>query len=290
MSKIAIVTDSNSGIPQAQAEELGIFVIPMPFTIDEKEYFEGITLTVDAFYEMLKNDRDISTSQPSPEAVTALWDELLKKGYEEIVHIPMSSGLSGTCQTAIMLAEDYEGKVKVVNNQRISVTQKESVYDAIRMVRAGYSASQIHEVLEREKMEASIYITVDTLKYLKKGGRVTPAAAALGNLLKIKPVLQIHGEKLDAFAKARTMKQAKALMLDVMKQDFHNLFHDNENQDMMLYVVYSDNCAAAEEYREEVAAQFPGVEIELYPLSLSVSCHIGPGALALACAKKATVE
>lgn len=286
MSKIAIVTDSNSGINQALAEELGIFVIPMPFMIDEVEYFEGVSLSVEEFYQMLKNDRTISTSQPSPEEVLNLWEKLLGEGYDEIVQIPMSSGLSSSCQTAIMLSDDYDGKVQVVNNQRISVTQKQSVLDAIKLAQDGKSAAEIKEILETEKLEASIYITVDTLTYLKRGGRITPAAAALGTLLKIKPVLQIQGDKLDAFAKARTMKQAKSMMTEAMKKDFHERFNDNTDGELMLYVVHSDSPEAANEYKEELAEVFPGMDIEIAQLSLSVACHIGPGALALACAKK----
>ena len=207
MSKIAIVSDSNSGITQAQAKELGITILPMPFFVKEKTLYEDIDLTQDEFYQMLSEDADISTSMPLVGNVTDTWDELLKT-YDEIVHIPMSSGLSGSCETAMMLAQDYEDKVQVVNNQRISVTQRQSVLDAMALAEQGKSAAEIKEILERDKFESSIYIMVDTLYYLKKGGRITPAAATLGTLLKLKPVLQIQGEKLDAFAKARTVKQA----------------------------------------------------------------------------------
>ena len=200
--KVAIVTDSNSGITQAEAKELGIFVLPMPFMIDGRDYYEDINLTQREFYEKLKDGSDISTSQPSPESVTGLWDKVLES-YDALVHIPMSSGLSGSCQTAVMLSEDYEGKVEVVNNQRISVTQRQSVMDVRELADAGRSAAEIRKYLEDTKFDSSIYIMLDTLKYLKKGGRITPAAAALGTLLKLKPVLQIQGEKLDAFSKAR---------------------------------------------------------------------------------------
>ncbi len=287
MNKIAVITDSNSGITQQQAEELGVFVLPMPFMIDGEEYFEGINLSVEEFFEKLKSDREISTSQPTPESVMSLWDKLLKDGYDEIVHIPMSSGLSSSCQTAIVLADDYDGKVQVVNNQRISVTQRQSVLDAVHLAEAGKSAAEIKEILEREKLEASIYIMLDTLTYLKRGGRITPAAAALGNLLRLKPVLQIQGEKLDAFAKARTVKQAKAIMIDAMKKDFHERFHDNENGDMALEIAHTENLEAANELKKELKEIFPGVDIYVDHLSLSVSCHIGPGSLAIACAKKA---
>ena len=282
--KIAVVTDSNSGITQAKAKEMGVYVLPMPFMIDSKEYFEDINLTIEEFFEKLKGDCNISTSQPSPLSMTDLWDKILEE-YDEIVHIPMSSGLSGACQTAIMLSDDYDGKVQVVNNQRISVTQEQSVRDALELVKAGKSAEEIKEILENRKLESSIYIMLDTLTYLKKGGRITPAAAALGNLLKLKPVLQIQGEKLDAFAKARTIKQAKATMLDAIQKDFKERFNNDEDGDMGLFIAHTQNYDAAVEFREEVLKVFPGKDIEIADLSLSVSCHIGPGALALACAK-----
>lgn len=285
--KIAIVTDSNSGVTQAQAKELGITVIPMPFMINGETYEEDINLTQEQFYTHLTDGAEISTSQPSPQTVMNQWNELLKE-YDQIVHIPMSSGLSGSCQTAMMLADEdeYEGKVFVVNNQRISVTQRQSVLDAKALAEKGYQASAIKEILEREKFESSIYIMVDTLAYLKKGGRITPAAAALGTLLRLKPVLQIQGEKLDAFAKARTVKQAKSLMIDAMKNDLTNRFHDPEGKNMYLEMAYTHDLEAAEEFKKEVQTAFPGSEIIMNPLSLSVSCHIGPGALAVACSKK----
>ncbi|MBO5523323.1 MAG: DegV family protein, partial [Roseburia sp.] len=225
MSKIAVVSDSNSGITQKEAKELGVTILPMPFFVGEKTLYEDIDLTQEEFYQMLSQDTNISTSMPLVGSVTDTWDELLKT-YDEIVHIPMSSGLSGSCETALMLSQDYDGKVQVVNNQRISVTQRQSVLDAMALAKQGRSAEEIKDILERDKMESSIYIMVDTLYYLKKGGRITPAAAALGTLLKLKPVLQIQGEKLDAFAKARTVKQAKNIMIDAMKNDFENRFRD----------------------------------------------------------------
>ena len=220
--KIAIVTDSNSGITQRQAEQEGIFVVPMPFMINGQTYYEDIDLTQEQFYEKLAEGADISTSQPTPESVTGLWDRLLEE-YDQIVHIPMSSGLSGSCQTAMMLAQDYEGKVFVVNNHRISVTQRQSALDAKRLAEEGKTGEEIAALLYETRYDSSIYITVDTLKYLKKGGRVTPAAAALGTLLRIKPVLTIQGEKLDAFAKARTMKQAKTIMLSALKKTWRSV-------------------------------------------------------------------
>lgn len=285
MSRVAIVTDSNSGITQSQAKELGITVMPMPFFIDNETYYEDIDLTQEDFYQKLTEDASISTSMPLVGNVTDTWDDLLQE-YDEIVHIPMSSGLSGSCETAMMLAQDYDNRVFVVNNQRISVTQRQSVLDAMELAKKGYGAEQIKEILEREKMESSIYIMVDTLYYLKKGGRITPAAAALGTLLKLKPVLQIQGEKLDSFAKARTVKQAKNIMIEAMKNDFNQRFNDPEGKNMHLEMAYSYDLEAAEAFRKEVEAEFPGMEIVMNPLSLSVSCHIGPGALAIASSKK----
>ncbi len=285
MGKIAVISDSNSGISPQEAKELGIYIIPMPFFINGETYYEGENLTQEQFYERLKDGSEISTSMPSVGSLTDLWDELLC-AYDEIVHIPMSSGLSSSCETAMMLANDYEDKVFVVNNQRISVTQRQSVLDAKALADKGRIAAEIKEILEREKLESSIYIMVDTLAYLKKGGRITPAAAALGTLLRLKPVLQIQGDKLDAFAKARTVKQAKTIMLDAMKNDLANRFADAKGQNVHLEMAYTYDLEAAEAFRAEVLAAFPDSEIVLNPLSLSVSCHIGPGALAIACSKK----
>ena len=285
MSNVAIVSDSNSGITQSMAKELGITVMPMPFFVGDKTLYEDIDLSQEEFYQMLSGKTDIHTSMPLVGNVTDTWDELLKE-YDEIVHIPMSSGLSGSCETAIMLSQDYDGKVQVVNNQRISVTQRQSVLDAIALSKQGRSASEIKEILERDKFESSIYIMVDTLYYLKKGGRITPAAAALGTLLKLKPVLQIQGEKLDAFAKARTVKQAKSMMIEAMKNDFANRFKDPAGEHMYLEMAYTHDLEAAENFKKEVQEAFLGMEIRMDPLSLSISCHIGPGALAVACSRK----
>ena len=286
MRKIAIVTDSNSGITQEQGRELGVAVIPMPFFIDEKLFLEGITLSQEEFYQRLSEDADISTSQPTPADVTKVWDELLEE-WDEIVHIPMSSGLSNTCATAMMLAKDYKGKVQVVDNQRISVTQRQAVLDALYLRNHIEEASKIKEILEAEKMESSIYITLETLKYLKKGGRITPAAAAIGTVLNLKPVLQIQGEKLDAYAKVRGKKAAKHAMIKAMKKDFETRFAKYDAEGLMcLQMAYTGNWQEAEEFKAEVQEQFPGYEIHMDPLSLSVSCHIGQGALAVACAKR----
>lgn len=286
MSNIAIVTDSNSGITQAAARELGVHVLPMPFMIGGTTFFEDIDLTQEQFYEKLSSGEDICTSQPSPESVTDLWDSLLKD-YDEIVHIPMSSGLSGSCQSAVMLAEDYEGRVQVVNNQRISVTQRQSCLDAKMLAAKGMSAVQIKEALEADKFNSSIYIMLDTLYYLKKGGRITPAAAAIGTLLKLKPVLQIQGEKLDAFAKARTATQGKNIMINAVRNDMESRFGGAPDPEKhWLSMAYTYDREAGEAFREEVQKQFPGFEIHMDPLSLSVACHIGPGALAVTCSKK----
>ena len=288
MQKIAIVTDSNSGITQQEAKEMGVFVLPMPFLMDEKEYFEDINLTQDGFYEELKEDVVVSTSQPSVESIMELWDEVLKK-FDALIYIPMSSGLSGTCQTAMMVAQNYEGRVKVVDNQRISVTQKNAVQDALEMVQDGKNIEEIYEALMETKLDASIYIMVDTLKYLKKGGRLTPAVAALGTILRIKPVLQIQGEKLDTFAKARTTKQGMGILIEALKEDIEKRFH-GEMESLHIDIAHSQNSDGAAALKKEIQNLYPNKEIMVNPLSLSISCHIGPGALAVAVAKSANYK
>lgn len=282
MNKIAIMTDSNSGITQKEAERLEIRVLPMPFFINDELFYEDITLTQEEFYQRLAEDADISTSQPSPADVMELWEELLEE-YDEVIHIPMSSGLSSSCETAIMLAKEFDGRVHVVDNQRISVTQRQSVMDAIAMRDKGMSADEIVDVLMREKLEASIYITVDTLKYLKKGGRITPAAAAIGTVLNLKPVLQIQGEKLDAFAKVRGIKAAKKTMLDAMEKDIRERFAGSQ---VNLAAAYTCTEEEAGVWKREIEERFPGYELVMDKLSLSVSCHIGPGAIAITCSRK----
>ncbi len=284
MSKIAIVTDSNSGITQARGKELGIYVIPMPFYINEELFLEDISLSQEEFYQKLGEDAEISTSQPSPGDVMDLWEKLLEE-YDEIVHIPMSSGLSSTCENAISLSMEYEGKVQVVDNQRISVTQEQSVFDAMMLRDAGRSAKEIKEILETEKLESTIYITVDTLKYLKKGGRITAAAAALGTVLNLKPVLTIQGEKLDAFAKVRGWKAAKRTMLKAIEKDIEERFKGKE-EDLILGMAYTGNEEDAAVWKAEIQEKFPQYELVSAPLSLSVACHIGPGSLAVTCTKK----
>lgn len=283
--KIAIITDSNSGITQAEAKDLGIIVLPMPFMIGEETFFEDITLTQEEFYEKLEGGTDVVTSQPSPESVMDLWKETLKE-YDEIVHIPMSSGLSGSCQSALMLSEDFDGKVQVVNNQRISVTQRQSAMDAKMLAERDMNAAQIKEFLENDKFNSSIYIMLDTLYYLKKGGRITPAAAAIGTILKLKPVLTIQGDKLDAFAKARTSTQGKSIMINAIRNDMENRFGGASADNIWLEVAYTKDLDAARQFADELLKEFPGFDIVINPLSLSVACHIGPGSLAVACCKK----
>ncbi len=288
MKKTAIITDSNSGITQSQAKSLGIRVVPMPFFVNGDTFYEDISMSQKEFYEYLAQGAEVMTSQPTPETLTTLWDEVLKE-YEEIVYIPMSSSLSSSCGTATVLArdEEYEGKVFVVDNQRISVTQRRSVLDAMELAQKGYRAAEIQEILLREKFESSIYIMVDTLSYLKKGGRVTPAAAAIGTVLRIKPVLQIQGEKLDAYAKVKTLKQAKTTMIKAIRRDLEERFHDSDGENFYIQIAYTEDDTEAIIFKQELEQEFPGKKIDIVdPLSLSVSCHIGPGALAVAIAKK----
>ena len=289
--KIAVVTDSNSGITQAQAKDMGVAVLPMPFMIDGETYYEDITLTREQFYQRLKDNADIATSQPTPDSILKMWDKLLKE-YDQIIHIPMSSGLSGSCSTAMMLAgeDEYEGKVFVVDNRRISVTQYQSVKDAQMLAAMGMDGTQIKKRLEETAADSVIFITVDTLKYLKKGGRITPAAAALGTLLKIKPVLIILGEKLDSFAKARTMKQAKTMMMNAIQKELDGRLHDSECRNCHLAIAHTDNDEAALEFKKEVEERFPNADVYMAPLSLSIACHIGPGSLAVTATRKMEEE
>lgn len=279
--KVAVVTDSNSGITQAQAKELGVKVVPTPFFINGELYLEDISLTREEFFDKLGEDAEISTSQPAPGDLIDTWEALLEE-YDEIVHIPISSSLSSSYDTAMMLSDDYDGRVQVVNNQRVSVLQKSSVLDALQLVEEGKDAKEIKDILEKEKFEACAYLTVDTLKYLKKGGRVTPTAAAIGSVLNIKPVLIVNGEKLDSFAKVRGWKSAKKTMLDILEKDLTEKY---SGQEMRVYVVSTCSEEETESWRQEVAEHFPDYEVKTDYLSLSVSCHIGAGALAVAYAK-----
>lgn len=287
MRKIAVVTDSNAGFTNEEVAALGdLYVIPMPFTIDGEEYFENINLTQQQFYEKLLGEADISTSQPSIGGITELWDKLLEK-YDSLLHIPMSSGLSMSCETAKNFAREYKGRIQVVDNKRISVTQISAVKDALTLIDKGFTAEEAKNRLEAMSYESSIYIMVDTLKYLKKGGRVTPAAAAIGTILKIKPVLQIHGGKLDRFAKAPNQRVACQKMIEAMKKDFATTFKTFvDNGEMELFVAYTNCPDKADAFMEQIKAEIPNVPLTMSkPLSLSVSCHIGSGALAIACSR-----
>lgn len=284
MKKVAVVTDNNAGIRQKEAKELGIFVLPMPFTIDDQTYYEDINLTHEEFFEKQLNGAEIFTSQPVVGNVKELWDQILKD-YDEIVHIPMSSGLSGSCQTAMMLAQEYDNRVFVVDSQRISVTQKYDVIDAKRLADQGKSGQEICDILTENKLNASIYITVNTLDYLKKGGRITPAAALLGGMLKIKPILQIQDEKLDSFAKTRTMARGTKIMKEAIAKDIKERF-DDDYHNVHICVAYTYDEAPALELKKELEELYPGENIICDPLSLSVSCHIGPHSLAIAICKK----
>lgn len=286
MKKTAVVTDSNAGILPEEAEEKRIFMLPMPFMIDGNDYLENVDLTSEMFYQMLKENKSISTSQSAPGNVLSLWDRILEE-YEELVYIPMSSGLSTSCQSALVLAQDYDGKVQVVDNRRISVTQRNAVYDAMALVKEGKSAAEIKEILEKDGDNSSIYIMLDTLYYLKKGGRITPAAAAVGTVLRLKPVLQIQGALLDAFAKARTVNHAKQVMINAIRNDMESRFDGADPENCSLFIAHTNNEEMAMQFKREVEEAFPGFQVDMVdPLSLVVSCHIGPGALALACCKK----
>lgn len=284
--KTAVITDSNSGITQDEAKELGIYVVPMPVLIDGELFYEDLTLSQEQFYGKLKSDASVSTSQPNPLDVGEIWAKALEDN-DAVIYIPMSSGLSETCHTLQHFAEteeQFKGKVYVVDNQRISITQRQSVMDALKMAKEGKTAEEIYKYLMDTKMQSSIYIMVDTLKYLKKGGRLTPAVAAIGTLLKIKPVLQIQGQKLDQYAKVRKLVDAKTTMINAIKKDFETRFKDLVAAGKMtLCVAHTENLEEAKKFKEEIQNEFPNVEFTFVnPLSLSVSCHIGPGALAVA--------
>lgn len=282
-NNIAIITDTNSGITSEQANEWGVTVIPMPFYINNELYFEGISLSHDEFYKFLENNSEVNTSQPSPGDVIKIWDDVLKEK-ESIVYIPMSSSLSGSCETAQMLSQDYEGKVHVVNNRRISVTQLQSVKDAVRLAEKGKSAEEIKSILEERQYQSSIYVTPDDLDYLKRGGRITPAVASVAKVLNIKPVLEIQGQKLDVFKKVRGMKQARRVMKLAVRDDMENRFKDIPS--MKIYAAYTSNKELGMQWKKELEEEFPGYNVELYPLSLSVSCHIGPEALGVGCVEE----
>lgn len=277
MSKIAVVTDTNSGITQEEAKKLGIYLLAMPFIVDEKEYFEGVTCTYEQFFEMLGSGSDVSTSQPSPESLTSLWDEVLKTN-DYIIHIPMSSALSGSCGTAKALAADYNGKVVVVDNKRISISQRQSVIDAQSLIAQGFSAAEVGARLEETAFNSSIYLAVNTLELLKKSGRVTAAGAAVASILGIKPVLQIQGEKLDAFAKARGMANAQKTMLAAAEKDINERF---KGKNIRIDLAYSGDIGPANEWKKIVRKHFGDKTIQMYKLPVSISCHVGAGVCAI---------
>lgn len=279
--KIAILTDTNSGIMSAEAAELGIYVMPMPFFIDGKLYFEGVNLTQEEFFKMQENDAEISTSMPSPADVMDQWDQLLKE-HDQVLYLPMSSGLSSSCATAESLAQDYDGRVLVVDNKRISVPLREAIYNAMELRDKGLCGQEIKRILEADAQNAKVFIAVSTLKYLKKGGRVTPAAALIGTALNIKPVLMIDGGKLDAFAKVRGMKQAEQKMIDAAKAEIERY----DGAECLIRVAYSGDPQQGQQWVERVKAAFPGYEVYGDPLGLSVCCHTGPGAYGITCIKK----
>ena len=283
-NKIAIVTDTNSGITQEEAKVLGIYLIAMPFFINDNTYYEGITLSQEEFFKKLEADENISTSQPSPGTVIELWDNLLKDyDYDYILHIPMSSGLSSSMETARMLSSDYEGKVLVVDNKRISVTFRQSILDALYLIEKGLSAKEIQEILEKEALESIIYVTVDTLKYLEKGGRITPAVAALGSMFNIKPVLLIDGGKLDTYKKVRGLKSAQKAMIEAIKNDIENRF---KGTDYLIQTAYSGDLEQGKKWNETVKQAFPEHDVYNDVLPMSICCHVGPGALGITCVKK----
>lgn len=279
--KIAIATDTNSGITAMEGEKLGVFVLAMPVNLEETIHYEGIDITSEQLYDAMRQHRDVSTSQPSPGQLMELWDGILANGYDEIVYIPMSSGLSGSCQSAALFAQDYDGRVQVVDNHRISVTQKESVISALRLVEQGYDAGQIRDFLEKHAYDASIYITVDSMEYLKKGGRVTPAAATLATVLNLKPVLTIQGDKLDAFAKVRGMKLAESKMIEAIHQDRAERFKDVPESRLLIETAGTlENGELAEHWRQQVQAEFPFAKVSYANLPCSIACHLGMNSVA----------
>lgn len=284
MPKIAVMTDSNSGIMPGDGKYPDIHVLPMPVIIDEKIYYEGIDISHTDFYRMQSSGANITTSQPSPGDVTSMWKELLRT-YDQVVFIPMSSGLSNTCQTAAMLSgdEEFAGRVFVVNNRRISVPQLQSVLDAQILARDGKSGGEIRDILEKEALDASIYIAVDTLEYLKKGGRITPAAAAIGTVLRLKPVLTIQGDKLDSFAKARGMKSAFRTMLGAVKEDISSRFSQLKDDKLLKVGIANTEMESdkLEMFKEEMKNNFLDMELVYSPLTMSIGTHTGPGALGI---------
>ena len=286
---VAIMTDNQYGIFPEEGKKLGVYILRMPFFLDGKQYYENETITAQEFFDRMEHnpDMEFSTSMPPAGEVLSMWKEALKT-HDEVVYIPMSSGLSSSCETATLLAQQFDGKVQVVNNQRISLTQRQSVYDAMTLRDQGKSAKEIKDILEAEKFNSSIYIMVGSLDYLKRGGRVTPAAALLGGLLRIRPILQIQGEKLDAFAKARSLKAAKKIMFDALHKDLDGRFKPFvDKKEMEVYISYTHGQPEqVKQWFEEVKTEFSDFNVTQDPLSLSISCHTGPGCLGIGCARK----
>lgn len=282
MKKVVIVTDSNSGITKEEGMKRGIIVVPMPFTINGEEYFENISISQEKFFELLEKDADVKTSQPSQYYLEELWKDLLKD-YESLVYIPMTSGLSGTCENAKLYAEKFNGKVIVVDNLRISAPQKISVYEASELAKQGKSALEIRDYLESTKDKFSIYITLNTLKYLKKGGRITPAAATLGSMLKLKPILYTRGQSFDKYAVTMSFNQAKKRMIEKIKSELETEFKEEYLQGKMeLLVAYTKIKEEAMKFKEEIENAFPNMKVLCVdPLSLSIACHTGDGALGI---------
>ena len=289
-NKTALLTDSNSGLDIEEAKKLNVFVVPMPIVIDGEIHLEGVDITKEEFFNLQKQGAAITTSQPAPGDLIATWEDLLKE-YEELVYIPMSSGLSSSCNTAILLAKEFDGRVQVVNNQRISVSQYQSVLDAVLLRNLGMDAKEIRKQLETRALNASIYIMVDSLEHLKKGGRITPAAESIGTLLHIKPILQIQGDKLDAFAKARGSQGARKKMLEAMENDLNTRFKEHcDEEELQMFIAYTETDEEiVNEWKKEVEDHFQRSVISM-PLSLSVAAHTGPGCLAICCAEKVRAE
>lgn len=280
--RTAVMTDSNSGITKIEAEEMGIFLIAMPVIIDGETHFEGQDLTQEGFYQSLINGKDISTSQPAPGFVMEMWNQILESGYDQVVYIPMSSGLSNSCETAVSLSREFDGKVCVVDNHQISIPMRESVLDAVDMAKDGKSAEEIRRKLEDSAYDSSIYIAVDTLEFLKKGGRITPAGAALGAVFNVKPILTIQGEKLDAYAKVRGMKKCRHKMIEAVKKDLNTRFQSVDRSRIVIGTAGAGLSREEEEqWKNEVAEAFPQIEVYYNPLAVCIGCHVGPGAMGM---------
>ena len=285
MKKIGVVTDSHSSITKEEAKRLGVYVLPMPFTMEGNCYYEDVTLTRAEFFEKLKAGVDVTTSQPAPTEVMEIWDKALEE-YEQIIYIPISSGLSGSCQTARMLAQEdaYENKVFVVDNGRVSTPLHRTILDALELIEEGYEAVDIQEMLEEARANMVIYVGVETLDNLRKGGRISPATAALGTLLNIKPVLKFDVGTLDTYKKCRGSMKARQTMIEAMKYDLENTFKEwYDKGEVYLLAASSAPKHVTDEWIAQIQEAFPGMEVMCDDLSLGVSCHIGYGGLGIGC-------